>query len=64
MIEQIAAIPLFKGLPHSQLEELAMIVLRQDIKRNQMIFAEGDPGSGFYVLTEGRVKIFKLSPEG
>ena len=64
MIEQIAAIPLFNGLPRSQLEQLTAIVLRQSVKRNQMIFAEGDPGAGFYVLTEGRVKIYKLSPEG
>jgi CRP-like cAMP-binding protein len=63
-IDRIAAIPLFNGLPRKQLEELAMIVLSQNVKRGQMIFAEGDEGAGFYVLTSGRAKIFKLSPDG
>lgn len=64
IVDQIAAIPLFHGLPSSQLEELAMIVLIQHVKRGQTIFAEGDAGTGFYVLTSGRAKIFKLSPDG
>jgi len=64
IIEQIASIPLFQGLPRPQLEELAMITLAQSVQRGQTIFAEGDLGTGFYVLASGRVKIFKLSPDG
>jgi CRP-like cAMP-binding protein len=64
IVGQIAAIPLFEDLPRPQLEELAMIVLAQSVKRGQTIFAEGDLGNGFYVLVTGRVKIFKLSPDG
>ena len=44
MIDQIAAIPLFDGLPRKDLEDLAMIVLSQRIRRGQIIFAEGDEG--------------------
>ncbi len=64
LIDQIAAIPLFQGLPRQQHEDLAMIVVDQIFKRGQTIFSEGDEGSGFYVVISGRVKIFKLSPEG
>ena len=64
IIEHIAAIPLFNGLSRKEVEELAMIVLSQRVKRGQIIFAEGDDGIGFYVLTAGRAKIFKLSPDG
>lgn len=64
IIDQIASIPLFQGLPRPQLEELAMISLAQSVQRGQTIFAEGDLGTGFYVLVSGRVKIFKLSPDG
>ena len=64
IIEHIAIIPLFNGLSRQQLEEVAVIVLNQRVKRGQIIFAEGDEGKGFYVLTSGRAKIFKLSPEG
>ncbi len=62
--DRIAAIPLFQGLPRPHLEELAMLVMAQSVKRGQTIFADGDEGSGFYVLASGRVKIFKLSPDG
>jgi len=64
LIEQIAAIPLFQGLPRQQYEDLSMIVVDQVVKRGQIIFSEGDEGAGFYVMLSARVKIFKLSPEG
>lgn len=64
MIAQIAAIPLFNGLSRPQHDKLAHIVKERSYKRGQTIFAEGDEGIGFYVLISGKVKIFKLSPEG
>jgi CRP-like cAMP-binding protein len=63
-ISQIAAIPLFSGLAEEQVQELAAIVLEQTFGRGQTIFMEGDEGSGFYVVKTGKVKIFKLSPDG
>jgi len=57
-------IPLFAGLTSSQYDELAMIITLQDYRRGQSIFAEDDPGTGFYVVMEGLVKIYKLSIEG
>ena len=41
-----------------------MIVVDQVFRRGQIIFSEGDEGTGFYVVIWGRVKIFKLSSEG
>lgn len=64
IIEQISSLPLFQGLPKKHIEDLAMIVLDQVFRRGQIIFSEGDEGTGFYVVIWGRVKIFKLSPEG
>jgi CRP/FNR family transcriptional regulator len=32
--------------------------------RNAPIFWEGDEGNGFYIVSTGRIKIFKVSPEG
>jgi CRP/FNR family transcriptional regulator len=57
-------VPLFSGLTAEQYEELAMIITLQDYNRGQAIFAEGDAGTGFYVVMEGLVKIYKLSMEG
>jgi CRP/FNR family transcriptional regulator, dissimilatory nitrate respiration regulator len=63
-LNQIEAIPLFSGLSREQVQELAGIVLEQTCGRGQTIFLEGDEGSGFYVVKTGKVKIFKLSPDG
>jgi CRP-like cAMP-binding protein len=64
LIDQIARIPLFQSLAPKQYGELAMIVVDQVFKRGESIFSEEDEGTGFYVILSGRVKIFKLSPEG
>jgi CRP/FNR family transcriptional regulator, dissimilatory nitrate respiration regulator len=64
LTRQIAAIALFEGLTPKQYEALASIVMDQTLKRGQMIFSEGDEGTGFFVVVFGRVKIFKLSAEG
>src|SRR5512143_1219627 len=60
----IAQVPLFNGLTGEQLEELTDIVVDQTLARGQSIFSEGDDAAGFFVVASGRVKIFKLSPDG
>jgi CRP/FNR family transcriptional regulator len=62
--KHIAAIPLFEGLSHKQYDGLAAIAVEHSYKRGETIFSEGDEGIGFYVLISGKVKIFKLSPDG
>ena len=60
----VANIPLFEGLPDDQHRDLASIALVKSFSRGQTIFSEGDPGTGFYVVVSGRVKIYKLSADG
>ena len=60
----LASIPLFKGLEPRQYDELAMIATEQEYARGRTIFAEGDPGEGFFLVMEGLIKIYKLSLEG
>lgn len=64
LIEHIATVPLFEHLPHEQHEDLVKIMVDRSYKRGVIIFSEGDEGAGFYVVISGRVKIFKLSPDG
>lgn len=61
---QLAAIPLFEGLPEGQLGALAGICMLRTFRKGQMIFSEGDESTGFYIIRSGRVRIFKISPEG
>ena len=64
LTDHIATIPLFEGLSRAQHEDFARIAVNRSYKKEQIIFSEGDEGVGFYVIITGRVKIFKLSPEG
>ena len=64
LIDQVARIPLFQGLDRKHYDQLAMIVTDQVFQKGESIFDEEDEGTGFYVVISGRVKVFKLSPEG
>jgi len=64
ILDHIARVPLFEGLPPEQIEDLAMIVTDQTFGKGEAIFSEGEDADGFYVVITGRVKIFKLSPDG
>lgn len=64
VMELVAEIPLFHGLPKPQLEEVVSMTVDQLFGRGEAIFSEGEEATGFYVVVSGRVKIFKISPEG
>ncbi len=57
-------IPLFNGLPEDQLQAIQQIAVEKKVNKGEAIFSEGDKGKGFYVVLEGRVKIYKVSAEG
>ena len=60
----ISDIPLFNGLPEDQLLAIKQIAVEKKVNKGEAIFSEGDEGKGFYVVLEGRVKIYKVSAEG
>jgi CRP-like cAMP-binding protein len=62
--DQIAAIPLFRDLPARQHRKLASIGVVRSLHKGDIIFHQGEEGTGFYVVISGRVKVFKLSAEG
>lgn len=64
ILKQISQIELFKGLNEEELAELSMILVDQEMKRNQPIFSEGEQATGLYIVVSGSVKIYKLSFDG
>ena len=56
--------PLFGGLDNEQLDRLEEISREMSFDRNAPIFWEGDEGNGLYIVSTGKIKIFKVSPEG
>ncbi len=63
-ISHLIKLPLFKGLPSNNLGALANILVEQTLKKGQIIFSEGTEATSFYMVISGRVKVFKVSPDG
>ncbi len=63
-LDIIAAIPIFNGLPEDQMAAIKQIAITKRFNKGEVIFSEGDAGNGFFVIAQGRVKIFKVSAEG
>ena len=63
-MDVIASIPIFNGLPEDQIRAIRQIAVEKKINKGEIIFSEGEDGNGFFVIAEGRVKIFKVSSEG
>lgn len=61
---KLAQFPLFTGQSPEMLDKIAAVAQLRRYQRGQSVFCEGDAGNGFYMVSKGRVKIFKLSSEG
>jgi len=55
---------LFAGVTDEDLKLLAGVSRLQDYSRGQVLFGQGDEAIGFYVVAAGKVKLYKLSPDG
>jgi CRP/FNR family transcriptional regulator len=55
---------LFGGLPAEHITEIEKIAVDKHFNKGEFIFYDGDEGSGFYLVVEGSVNVYKLSPEG
>ena len=64
VVNIISTIPLFNGLPEDQIFAIKKIAVENQFNKGEIIFSEGDEGNGFFVIAEGRVKVFKVSTEG
>jgi CRP/FNR family transcriptional regulator len=64
-IQEILSItPLFQGLDNEHLQKLVSIASQRKVAKGKIVFFDGDEGNGFYLVCEGRVKVFKNSADG
>jgi CRP-like cAMP-binding protein len=56
--------PLFSGLTHDDLDSLMGIARIREHAKGELLFSEGEKADGFFVVMDGKVKVYKLSPEG
>lgn len=64
VIEVLGRVPLFQGLPRSDLERIGELVTPREVKAGEFLFREGDPGDRFYIVFDGVVEILKERPLG
>lgn len=57
-------IPLFAGLSGEDFDALQDICRQRSHERGELLFSDGEPAKGFYVVLSGKVKVYKLSAEG
>jgi CRP-like cAMP-binding protein len=60
----LARVGLFADLSSAELIGLAGLMRPRPYARDEVIYLRGDPGTAFYVLANGRVKITLTSPDG
>jgi CRP/FNR family transcriptional regulator, dissimilatory nitrate respiration regulator len=56
--------PLFAGTTDEDIAAILRICKVREYERAEVLFDEGDVAQGFYIVAAGRVKVYKLSPEG
>jgi len=56
--------PLFANLTDTEISALAARVSNKRFNRGAVLFNEGDPCAGLFLVASGKIRIFKLSPAG
>ncbi len=62
--ELLKQCPLFAGLKEEDLKRIRTIASLRQIGKKEILFGEGEEAKGFYVILSGKVKLYKISPDG
>lgn len=57
-------VPFFRALSPPELNEIVAMVHERRYRRGAVIFHEGDPGEAIFIVRRGRVKVYRLAPDG
>lgn len=60
----IHSIPYFDGIIREDLAYISEYSQLRNYTANQIIFIEGESSEGLWIVEQGRVKIYKLNPDG
>ncbi len=55
---------LFSGLNEENLAEVSSIATKRSYAKGEVLFTEGEPASGFFLVASGHVKLSKISSDG
>jgi signal-transduction protein with cAMP-binding, CBS, and nucleotidyltransferase domain len=60
----LSKVAIFSGLTESELTYLAQRSVSRQYSPGELVFSEGDPCAGMYVVESGHIRIFKSSANG
>ncbi len=60
----LRSLPYFTGLGDEELKRIQKQLLERSLVKGEVLFLEGEPCRGLYLVTSGQIRIFKSSPEG
>ena len=63
-VHQLRKCQLYTELADDELKILDDIATYRRLAKNEILFMQGDPATGFYVLLTGRVRVYKASADG
>jgi CRP/FNR family transcriptional regulator len=63
-IEVLRRVSIFNGLTETELLFLAERAVPRNYSKGELLFTEGDPCTGLFVIESGHARIFKSSPNG
>jgi CRP/FNR family transcriptional regulator len=63
-VETLRRVPFFAVLPADELKSLASHCVVRRLGKEELLFEEGDPCEGLYVVQQGAVKLFKMADTG
>ncbi len=63
-VETLRRVPFFGVLPEGELKALAGHCVVRRVGKDEMLFAEGDPCAGLFVVQAGAIKLFKMAENG
>jgi CRP/FNR family transcriptional regulator len=62
--ELLERVPMYRRLSAEDRRHLAAVSQVRRYERGTTVFAEGEPSQSFYIVAEGRVKVFKTTAAG
>lgn len=63
-VDFLRSLPYFSALSSAKVERIERAAVERTFDRGEVLFLEGEPCIGLYVVKSGMVRIFKSSPEG
>lgn len=60
----LSVVPIFNHLEEEQMEEIMKVMKSISYKKSEVIYREGDTSNALYVVSKGKIRIYRLSESG